>query len=100
MPHWKTIVLAAIPTAFIVRMVAIYAIYLKEEKDEFQRELFIKSLLWGTGAILSITTFWTFLNIFAHVRPFQAFDVLLIFSIAFAIATITQNLYHRGGSGE
>jgi hypothetical protein len=46
--------------------------YLSEETDEFQRHLFIQSILWGVGAIVAITSVWGWLQIYTHIFPFFA----------------------------
>ena len=60
------IALALFPSIPIVAIIAIVGLYLKEEKDDFQRELFIKSLLWATGATLAVTSL---LELPAPLRP-------------------------------
>jgi len=40
--------------------------YLAEEKDEFERNLLVQSLLGGIGGTLAATTIWGYLEDFAH----------------------------------
>jgi xanthosine utilization system XapX-like protein len=93
------IALALFPSIPIVAIIAIVGFYLKEEKDEFQRELYIKSLLWGTGATLAITSFWSFLHLFARVPPVDGFHVFLLFWIFVGLSSYPLRRYY-GGSGE
>ena len=54
-PAYLPAILVALPgVAFIV----IFGLYLSEEQDEFQRNLWVQSLLWGIGATLTVITFW------------------------------------------
>jgi len=93
--------LAIIPSLPLVAIIAIVGLYLKEEKDEFQRELFIQSLLWGTAGTLAITSFWSFVQIFAHVPSVDGFRVFALFWILVGLSTGLLNYYYyRVGSGE
>ena len=92
--------LAAIPSIPLVGMIGIVALYLKEEKDEFQRELYIQSLLWGMGGTLALTSFWSFLHLFTHVPPVDGFHVFVIFWILMGLSTIPIRLRYRGGRNE
>ena len=92
--------LALLPSIPIVAIIAIVGLYLKEEKDEFQRELYIKSLLWGTGATLAITSFWSFLHLFGRVPPVDGFHVFLLFWIFVGLSSYPLRRYYSGGSGE
>jgi len=94
------VLLAAIPSIPLVGMIAIVAVYLKEEKDEFQRELYIQSLLWGMGSTLAITSFWSYLHLFSHVPAVDGFHVFVLFWTLTALSNIPIRLYYRGGSGE
>jgi xanthosine utilization system XapX-like protein len=91
--------LSLFPSIPIVAIIAIVGLYLKEEKDEFQRELFIKSLLWGTGATLAVTSFWSFLHIFGHVPPVDGFHVFILFWLFVGLSGYPLHRYY-GGSGE
>ncbi|MGB9407088.1 MAG: hypothetical protein WCA89_06090 [Terracidiphilus sp.] len=68
--------LAVLPALPIIGMLAVFGLYLAEEKDEFQRSIFIQSMLWSTGATLAATTVWGFLENFVHVPHLQ---LILIF---------------------
>jgi hypothetical protein len=47
-------------------MLVVTGLYLSEEKDEFQRELMVQSLLAGIGLTLASTTVWGYLEDFTH----------------------------------
>jgi hypothetical protein len=64
--------------------------YLTEEKDEFQRNLLIQSLLGGIGATLAATTVWGYLEDFTHVPHL---DLILVYPafwlfVAFSIPVV------------
>ena len=46
----RWLLLPAIP---IIGIIAVVGLYLAEEKDEFQRNLLIQSMLWGLGQVES-----------------------------------------------
>ena len=71
--------LAILPALPCIGLLAIFGLYLTEEKDEFQRMLGVKSLLWGIGGTLSVTTVWGFLQSFTHVPHFQPIWTFTLF---------------------
>ena len=70
---------AVLPAFPIMGALVGTGLYLAEEKDEFQRELLIQSLLGGIGATLSATTIWGFLEDFTHVPHLDLIWVYPIF---------------------
>ncbi|ADW68117.1 hypothetical protein [Granulicella tundricola] len=98
LPLPAAIGLATIPSIPIIAMIVIVALYLKEEKDEFQRELFIQSLLWGAGFTLALTSFWSFVHLFAHFPPVDGFHVFVIFWIIVGISDFFLRLKYRAGN--
>ena len=98
--------LATIPSIPLIAIIIVIALYLKEEKDDFQRELFIQSLLWGAGGTLALTSFWSFAHLFAHrgpnfdrVPPVDGFHVFILFWLLVGLAALPLGRYY-GGSGE
>jgi hypothetical protein len=66
-PHGILSYLVAVLPALPIMGALVYTgVYLAEEKDEFQRNLLVQSLLGGTGGILAITTAWGYMEDFAH----------------------------------
>ena len=55
--------LAALPSFLIFCMLVVVARYLRDETDEFERDQTVRSLLWGTGAVLAINTYLGFLRL-------------------------------------
>ena len=78
-------VVAAVSALPIVATLAVTGAYLSEEKDEFQRNLYIESLLGGIAATLAVTTIWGFLEDFVqapHLRLVWIFPMFWIFVTA------------------
>ncbi len=71
--------LAVLPALPIIGMLTVFGLYLAEEKDEFQRSVFIQSMLWSTGATLASTTVWGFLENFVHVRHVGLFLIFPLY---------------------
>ena len=66
-PHGVVAYLVAVlPALPIIGALVYTGVYLGEEKDEFQRNLLVKALLGGTGAVLSGLTAWAYLEDLAH----------------------------------
>jgi len=81
--------LALLPGLAIVGQIAVFGMYLAEEKDEFVRNLQIQAMIWGVGATLALTTGWGFLESFVHLRHF---DLVLIYPLYCALTGISYGL--------
>lgn len=60
---WLVATVAALP---IVGALVGTGAYLREETDEFQRNMVVQALLFGIGGTLAATTIWGYLEDFAH----------------------------------
>ena len=87
--------LAVLPAVPIIGIIVIVGLYLAEEKDEFQRNLLIQLMLWGLGGILSLTSVWGWLQLYAHVHPFQPFMTFPLFWMFQGIATAALRWRYR-----
>ena len=67
---WAVAIAPALP---ILGVIAIMGLYIKEETDEFQRNVLIEAMLWALGLTLAITTVWGFLEIYAQAPGLQSF---------------------------
>lgn len=72
-------VLALLPAIPILGVIAVMGIYLKDEGDEFVRNVLIESMLWGMGITLAIMTGWGFLEIYAEAPKLPSFLAFPIF---------------------
>ena len=71
--------LAVLPAVPCVGLLAVFGLYIAEEKDEFQRMIGVKAMLWGIGGTLTVTTVWGFLQSFTHVVHLQPIWILPFF---------------------
>jgi hypothetical protein len=78
--------LAVLPAAPILLTLLVTGAYLVEEKDEFQRNLYIQALLGGIALTLSLTTVWGNLEDFVHVPPLDLIWVYPLFWIFVLVA--------------
>lgn len=87
--------MAALPALPVIAIFAAVGMYFKEEQDEYQRSVLIGCMLWGTGALLTVLIFASFLKIFGwkgHMPPFLGFWVFFVFMMA---AKITYRVRNR-----
>jgi len=98
--HAIAVVLAIIPALPIAAIVAIVGLYLKEEKDEFQRELLIQALLWATAFTLVTTSTWGLLEMYSGAPPLPAFYVFVLFWFFFGMSMIPLRIRYRTGSND
>jgi len=85
-------ILVALPN---VALIVIFGFYLSEEKDEFQRNLLVQSLLWAIGATLTLITFWGVLVMFEVVQSRSLVWVFPLFCLFMAIAKFMVRLRYR-----
>ena len=98
--HVIAIVLGIIPAIPIAAIIAIVGFYLKEENDEFQRELLIQALLWASAFTLVTTSTWGLLEMYAKVSPLPSFYVFVLYWFFFGMASIPLRLRYRTGSDD
>jgi hypothetical protein len=87
--------LAVLPALPILGMIVVVGIYLAEEKDDFQRDLFVQSMIWSIGATLAVTTVWGFLENFTNISHLQPYLVFPMFSVFIGISTPLLRLRYR-----
>jgi hypothetical protein len=78
--------LAVAPALPLVGVIVAIGRYLVEEADEFRRMLLVQSMLCGLAAILTITTVWGFLELFAGAPRLQLFLVFPIFCAGMGVS--------------
>jgi hypothetical protein len=79
--------LAVLPAVAIIGIIVTVGLYLAEEKDEFQRNLFVQALLWGLGGVLTVTSVWGMLESFTHIQHFQPTWTFTLFWIFVGVST-------------
>jgi len=79
-------VLAVLPALPILGALVATGLYLGEERDEFQRNVLVQSLLIGIGGTLATSTVWGFLEDFGHAPHL---DPIWIFSLFWLFAGLS-----------
>jgi len=86
--------LAPLPALPLVGVLGVFALYLKEEQDDFQRSIMIQSILWSTGLLLAAANIWGFLEKFVHVPPIPMIFIFPLFCAFWAVvAPLVQRRY-------
>lgn len=80
---WALAVAPAIP---ILGVIAIMGLYLKEETDEFQRNILVESMLWGFGLTMAVTSVWGFAEIYVDAPALRAFWVFPMFCLGMGLS--------------
>lgn len=78
--------LAIAPALPILAVIAIMGLYLKEEGDEFVRNVLVEAMLWGIGVTLAAMTVWGFLEVYADAPKLPSFMAFPIWCGAMGLA--------------
>jgi hypothetical protein len=97
---WLVYVFALLPCVAIFRLLHVVALYLKEETDEFQRMLVVRSILWGSAAVLVMAAVSDFLRSYTKVGELPPFTMFMVFWVVFGIAQGVQGMMNRAGGDE
>jgi len=87
--------LAALPTFPIVAVLFAVGVYLRDEHDEYQRDVMVKCVLWGTAGILAMTSFLGFLHSFGWTGAVSPFTEFVTFWLLVAAAKAFYKLTNR-----
>jgi hypothetical protein len=87
--------LAILPALPIIAVIAIVGIYMSELKDEFQRSINMRAMVWGIGATLALTTAWGFLEVFSLAPHVELYLVFPLFCVCAAISQGVLKLRYR-----
>jgi hypothetical protein len=97
---WSLYLCSALPAIPIIAVIGTMARYLKEETDEYQRLMIMRSLLVGTAALLGMVVISDFLRSFANLDPFPPFICFMVFALSFGITNAVQKLQNRAPADE
>jgi hypothetical protein len=90
---------ALLPTVTVAAFILILARYLREEVDEFHRELVVRCLLWGTAAVMLVLAFHGFLQLFGWRGNWPVLVDLGAFLLAMGAAKFTYRVQNRVPAG-
>jgi len=92
---FRVYILALLPAIANVASLVVVGLYISEEKDEFERSIIIRSVLWGLGAALAVSSVWGTLEQFAQAPHLTSFLSYLSFWIVMAISGAIIRLRYR-----
>ena len=92
---WHLSLAALLPSVPIVGMFLITARYLREERDEFQRDLVVRCLLWGIAAVMTVEMFTSFLRAFGWQGSLPPFTDWFVLCGSVLIAKFTYKFTNR-----
>ena len=92
---WHLSLVALLPSLPIVGMFLITARYLREERDEFQRDLVVRCLLWGIAAVMTVEMFTSFRRTFGWAGSLPPFTDWFVLCGSVLIAKFTYKLRNR-----
>ncbi len=87
--------IALLPVLPIVGVIVLFGRYLRDEPDEYKRELTMRFLLWGTAGCVAMNMFAGFLTIYGwkgQMPPFSGFWAFFVFMLA---AKLTYRVKNR-----
>ena len=87
--------MAVPPTLTVAAFIVVIGRYLKEEVDEFHRELVIRCQLWGLAAVMLVMAFHGFLQLFGWNGRWPVFIDLGAFFVAMLAAKLTYNVANK-----
>lgn len=93
--NWHLYLAAALPTLPMLCFAYVVGRYLREETDEYQRDLVIRGMLWGTAAALSLSVFTSFLHAYGWTGSLPEFSEFMIFWLTVALAKVLNWLQNR-----
>ena len=92
---WELYVFAALPAVAVIAVMAAFGRYLREETDEFQRMVVVRSLLAGTAAMLAVVVASDLLRALGPSRALPPFVSFIVFCVAFSVAQLVQTVRNR-----
>jgi hypothetical protein len=97
---WHLYLAAALPTIPILCFAYVVGRYLREEHDEYQRDIQIRGMLWGTAVVLSISVFDSFLRGFGWKGALPPFTEFMVFWVVAGIVKFAYHLINRAATDE
>jgi hypothetical protein len=92
-PHgFEVYALSAIPSFCIFAMLWVVIRYLRDERDEYQRMLVVRSLLCAAFAILALSAYTDFLRSYGNLPALPPFTEFVAFWIVFGFAQAFQSI--------
>jgi RsiW-degrading membrane proteinase PrsW (M82 family) len=85
---WVLYAVAAAPSVPILGVLIAMGRYLRDETDEYQRNVMVRCLLIGTAVVLAVTAFFGFLRSFEWKGELPPFTEFVLFWLVMASAKV------------
>jgi hypothetical protein len=92
--------LAAVPTLPILAVLVVVGLYLKEEQDEFQRMVVVRSLLGAIAGLLAMSAFVDFLRSYNVLGALPPFTDFVVFWVLFGLMQAAQSAMYSAAREE
>ena len=89
------VALAVLTTLPVILMYIIFGRYLREERDEYKRDLAVRCVLWGTAGAMSVQFFASFLRIFDWKGQLPLFTEFWVFALFMLVAKVSYRASNR-----
>ena len=87
--------LAGVPLLPLLIVFVLMGYYLRDEKDEYKRDLMVRCLLWGTGAGVLANLFFGYLRVFGWKGQLFPFTEFFVFMVAMLAAKLSYRAADR-----
>ena len=89
------VALAVMTTLPVILMYIFVGRYLREERDEYKRDLAVRCVLWGTAGAMSVQFFANFLRIFDWKGQLPLFTEFWVFALFMLVAKFSYRASNR-----
>ena len=97
---WHLYLAAALPTIPLLCFAYVVGRYLREERDEYQRDVVIRGMLWGSAAALSVSVFASFLRAYGWTGALPEFSEFMIFWLTAAVVKVVYRMRDKAAADE
>ena len=87
--------LAVLLSLLLVGLIVAFGLYLRDEQDEFLRNIQIQSMLWSIGATFTVTIFLGFLEFLGLTPHFNPYWIFILFMFFMGISGWLLKLRYR-----
>jgi hypothetical protein len=98
--HFYLYFWSVIPAIPVIGVIWRMGVYLREEKDEYQRWMTMQSILFGTGAVMAAIVVNDFIRAFAKSPGLPPFWLFLIFCAGMGLTQAFLKFRIRSGADE
>jgi hypothetical protein len=88
-------VLAVLPVIPIIAVIMLFGRYLRDERDEFKRDVVVRCLLWGTAGCLAVDMLSNYLRIYGWKGDFPPFTSFWVFFLFMMVAKLSYRAQNR-----